>query len=371
MPPRRSRSQPAGGRLIRFWWRAFAVAAVVYVGYIVWQGGAWRSAEPFAAGQCMPVDSPPGPADIAMLPDGSGAIVSSQDRREPGSRGHLFFYDTANRPGRFTQLAVPDAMAFHPAGISLYRAEDGRLFLQVINRRSEGNNTVEIFTLDGDRSTGFTLHHRGSVASTLFVHPAGIVAAGPESFYLTNDRGSGPRWMHMVENLLQLSRSTVVYHDGRGARVAAGDISFANGIALSSDGGTLLVGSTLWRMLLVYTRDPGTGTLFRAGSLALPGGVDKIHRDEKGAFWLTVLPNAFATVGHMINPDKKAPSMALRVTTTGGGGTAVTEAYGDPGDEISAASSAAQQNNRLLIGAGFGNRIIDCAVDPAQLKPVN
>src|SRR3546814_8576519 len=77
-------------------------------------------------------------------------------------------------------------MAFHPAGIGLYRAEDGRLFLQVINRRSEGNNTVEIFTLDGDRTTGFTLRHRGSVASTLFVHPAGIVAAGPESFYLTN-----------------------------------------------------------------------------------------------------------------------------------------------------------------------------------------
>src|SRR3546814_10554074 len=109
-------------------------------------------------------------------------------------------------------------MAFHPAGIGLYRAEDGRLFLQVINRRSEGNNTVEIFTLDGDRTTGFTLRHRGSVASTLFVHPAGIVAAGPESFYLTNDRGSGPRWMHMVENLLQLGRSTVIYHDGRGAR---------------------------------------------------------------------------------------------------------------------------------------------------------
>src|SRR3546814_8326219 len=93
MPPRRSRGQPAGGRLIRFWWRAFAVAAVVYVGYIVWQGGAWRSAEPFAAGQCMAVDSPPGPADIAMLPDGSGAIVSSQDRREPGARGHLFSSD--------------------------------------------------------------------------------------------------------------------------------------------------------------------------------------------------------------------------------------------------------------------------------------
>ena len=371
MPPRRPRGQSAGSRLVRFWWRAFAVAAVVYIGYIGWQSGAWRTVEPFAAGQCKAVDSPPGPADIAMLPDGSGAIVSSQDRRLPGNRGHLYFYDLSTRPGRFTPLPVPQAMTFHPQGIALFRADDGRIFVQVINRRSESNSTVEIFTLDGDRTTGYSLHHRGSVSSTLFVHPAGIAAAGPESFYLTNDRGSGPRWMHMVENLLQLSRSTVIYQDGRGSRVVAGNISFANGIALSADGGNLLVGSTLWRSLLVYTRVPGTGALIRAGTLSLPGGVDKIHRDAQGALWLTVLPNAFATVMHMINPEKPAPSMALRVTTTGGGTTAVDEAYADPGGEISAASAAAQQNNRLLIGAAFGNSIIDCAIDPAKLKPAN
>jgi arylesterase/paraoxonase len=370
MPPRRSRSSQPGSRVIRFWWRAFAVAAVVYVGYVVWQGGAWRSAEPFAAGQCQAVDSPPGPEDIAMLPDGSGAIVSSQDRRQPDSRGQLYYYDLSAQPGRFAPLAVSEAMTFHPHGISLFKVEDGRIFVQVVNRRSDSNNTVEIFTLEGDRTAGYRLQHRGSVASTLFVHPNGIAAAGPESFYLTNDRGSGPRWMHTVENLLQLSRSTVIYHDGRGARVAAGDIAFANGIALTADGGTLLVGSTLWRMLLVYTRDPGSGTLLRAGSLALPGGVAKIHRDESGAMWTAVLPNAFATIAHMITPEKPAPSMALRITTTGGGTTAVAEAYGDPGETISAASVAAAMHNRLLIGAGSGNRIVDCTVDPAQLKPV-
>lgn len=369
MPPRRSRGQPAGSRLVRFWWRAVAVAALVYVGYVVWQGGAWRSAAPFAAGQCQAVDAPAGPQDIAILPDGSGAIVSTQDLRAPDSRGHLYFYDFAARPARFMPLAVPEAMAFHPHGISLFRAEDGRIFLQVINRRGEDRKTVEIFTLAGDRAAGFTLQHRGSVASGLFVHPNGIAAAGPESFYLTNDRGSGPRWMHMVENLLQLSRSTVVYHDGHSARLVAGDISFANGIALSGDGGTVLVGSTLSRMLLVYARNPVSGSLVRTGSLGLPGGVAKIHHDEQGAFWAAVLPNAFATIAHMIDPQKTAPSLILRVSTTGGGTTALAEAYGDPGETISAATSAAQQNNRLLIAAGSGSRIIDCTLDPAQMKP--
>ncbi|WP_341705411.1 hypothetical protein [Ferrovibrio sp.] len=370
MPPRKSRSGTGGSRLLRLWWRLFAVAAIAWIGYTVWSSGAWRSTDSFAAGQCIAIDAPPGPEDIVMLPDGSGAIVSSQDRRDREARGGLFFYDLSAAPGRFLPLPVPPALPFHPHGISLFRAEDGRLFLQVINHRSADRHTVEIFILDGDAAGGFRLHHRGSVASSLFVHPNGIAAAGPEAFYLTNDRGSGPRWMHMVENLLQLSRSTVVYHDGRGVREVARDIAFANGIALSADGGTLLVGSTLWRMILTYTRDPASGALYRSGSLTLPGGVDNIHRDNLGDFWLTVHPNAAATIGHAVNPEKTAPSMALRISTTGGALARVAEAFGDPGTAISAASVAVQQNGRLLIGAGFSSRMMDCRIEDARLKPV-
>ena len=280
MPPRRRRDEkPLQRRLMRFWWRFILVALVVYVGYSVWLFGAYRDVDPFVAGECTAVDAPAGPEDLVMLPDGRAAIFSAQDRRDRSAPGALWYYDMSERPGRFTRLGLPAGAEFHPHGISLHRTGDGQIFLQVINHRSEARHTVEIFALEADGAAP-SLRHRGSVASDLFVHPNGIVAAGPEAFYLTNDRGSGPGWIHMVENLLQLSRSTIVYHDGRFARVVAEDIAFANGIELSGDGGTVLVGSTLWRMLLAYTRDPHSGALQRSGSLALPGGAERTGDGE-------------------------------------------------------------------------------------------
>lgn len=371
MPPRRRRGEkPLQRRLMRFWWRFILVMLVVYIGYSVWLFGAYRDVDPFMAGECIAVDAPPGPEDLALLPDGRGAIVSAQDRRDRSAPGALWFYDLGQRPGRFARLELPSGMALHPHGISLYRAGDGQIFLQVINHRSETRHTVEIFTVSLDGSVP-ALRHRGSVASDLFVHPNGIAAAGPEAFYLTNDRGSGPGWMHRVENLLQLSRSTVVYHDGHGARVVADDIAFANGIELSADGGTILVGSTLWRMLLAYTRDPRSGALHRSGSLTLPGGADNIHRDASGDLWIATHVNSFAFIGHAMNAEKPAPSQVLRLSRDGRGAMRVHEAVGDPGGLLSGASAAQHHDGRLLIGAVFESKILDCRIDPAQLREVD
>jgi arylesterase/paraoxonase len=373
MPPRRRREEkPLPRRLMRFWWRFLAVALVLYVGYTIWLGGAYRSTEPFMAGQCEAVAAPPGPEDMAHLAD--GAIVSSQDRRNRSEPGGLYFYDMSSRPGRFSKLELPASLVLHPHGISLFTAPDGQMFLHVINHRSAERHTVEIFSVQRPAGTALpVLRHRGSVSSDLFVHPNGIAAAGPESFYLTNDRGPalgfiGPRWTHMVENLLQLARSTVVYHDGRGARVVAEDIAFANGIEISADGGTVLVGSTQWRMLLAFTREPQSGMLLRSGSLALPGGADNIRRDTDGNLWVAAHPNAFAFIGHAMDAGKESPSMILRLARDSRGVVQTEQAFGDPGTLISGASVGLHRQGRLLIGAVFQPTLLDCLLDETKLR---
>jgi len=361
---------------MRFWWRFLAIALVLYVGYTIWLGGAYRDTEAFTAGQCQAIAAPPGPEDMALLPDGPdlqpGAIVSSQDRRNREAPGGLYFYDMSSRPGSFTKLELPSSLVLHPHGLSLFTAPDGQMFLHVINHRSSERHTVEIFSVQ--RPTGTVLpvlRHRGSVSSDLFVHPNGIAAAGPESFYLTNDRGKGPRWMHMVENLAQLSRSTVVYHDGRGARVVAEDIAFANGIEISADGGTVLVGSTQWRMLLAYTREAQSGMLLRSGSLALPGGADNIRRDSDGNLWVAAHPNAFAFIGHAMDAAKESPSMILRLARDNRGVVHTEEAFGDPGALISGASVGVHRQGRLLIGSVFQPTLLDCLIDETKLRATN
>lgn len=375
MPPRKRRDdRPRPGRLMRFWWRFGLVGIVVYIGYTIWLSGAYRDTEAFIAGQCQAVAAPPGPEDMALLPDGPGlipgAIVSSQDRRNRDEPGALYFYDLTSRPGTFTKLDLPSNLTLHPHGISLFTAPDGQMFLHVINHRARDRHTVEIFTVQQSPGALPSLRHRGSVSSGLFVHPNGIAAAGPESFYLTNDRGEGPGWMHMVENLLQLARSTVVYHDGRGARVVAEDIAFANGIEITADGSTVLVGSTQWRMIMAYTREPTTGMLLRSGSLALPGGADNLRRDANGDIWAAVHPNAFAFIGHAMNAEKESPSMVLRLARDMRGAVHIEQAFGDPGTLISGASVGVQRQGRLLIGAVFQPTMLDCQLDTAQMKEI-
>lgn len=375
MPPRRRREEkPLQRRLMRFWWRFLLAALLVYIGYTVWLGGAYRSTEVFTAGQCEAVAAPPGPEDMTLLPDGPGllpgAIVSSQDRRDRAAPGALYFYDMSSRPGRFTRLDLPANLVLHPHGLSLFTAPDGQVYLHVINHRGSDRHTVEIFTLQLTAGAVPALRHRGSVSSDLFVHPNGIAAAGPESFYLTNDRGAGPGWMHMVENLLQLSRSTVVYHDGRGARVVADNIAFANGIEITGDGSTVLVGSTQWRMLLAYTREPSSGMLLRSGSLPLPGGADNVRRDANGDLWVAAHPNAFAFIGHAMNAEKESPSMILRLSRDARGAVHTEEAFGDPGGLISGASVAIQRQGRLLIGAVFQPTVLDCQLDAGKLREI-
>lgn len=372
MPRRRRDDKPLQRRLMRFWWRFLAIALVVYVGYTIWLGGAYRSTEAFVPGQCEAVPAPPGPEDMAQLAD--GAIVSSQDRRNRDAPGGLYFYDMSSRPGSFTKIELPASLVLHPHGISLFTAADtGQMFLHVINHRSSERHTVEIFGVSRNAGGPPVLRHRGSVSSDLFVHPNGIAATGPESFYLTNDRGPGlgfigQRWMHMVENLLQLSRSTVVYHDGRGARVVAEDIAFANGIEISADGGTVLVGSTQWRMLLAYTREPQSGLLLRSGSLALPGGADNIRRDPNGDLWVAAHPNAFAFIGHAMDAEKESPSMILRLARDSRGVVHTEQAFGDPGTLISGASVGLHRQGRLLIGSVFQPTMLDCLIDETKLR---
>lgn len=360
---------PAETKLtFRLWWRLLAIGAVVYAGYTIWLGGAYRSAEAFAAGECLAVPAPAGPEDIAILPDGRGAVVSAQDRRSKGAEGALWHYDMTSRPGRFTRLTPEGAATpFHPHGISLFPGPDGGTYIQAINHRSAERHTVELYLLDGDNR----LRHRGSISSDLFVNPNALIATGPDSFYLTNDRGSGPAWMHRVENILQLARSTVVYHDGRTTRVVAEDIAFANGIALNEDGSRLMVGSTLWRMALLFERDPASGLLRRTGSLALPGGVDNLRADEDGAIWAALHPNAFAFIGHAMNAEKEAPSMVVRIGSDARGATRVQQAFGDPGTLLSGASTGARRGGRLLIGAVFQATIMDCALAPEKLRDID
>jgi sugar lactone lactonase YvrE len=94
----------------------------------------------------------------------------------------------------------------------------------------DGRQTIEIYDWQDDR-----LVHRQTLMDPLLVSPNAIVAAGRDSFYVSNDHAYRGL-MRTLEEWLRLRRSTVAYADHGRFSLAAEDINYANGINLSLDG---------------------------------------------------------------------------------------------------------------------------------------
>lgn len=87
--------------------------------------------------------------------------------------------------------------------------------------------------------------------------------------------------------------------------------------------------------------------------------------DEDGELWIGAHPQLLTTAKHFKDPMTPSPSQVIHVTPREGGGYDVEEVYLDEGDEISASSVAAARGSRLLIGAIFEAKFLDCRLEPS------
>jgi arylesterase/paraoxonase len=194
----------------------------------------------------------------------------------------------------------------------------------------------------------------------MLVSPNDIVAVGPARFYVTNDHRYPAGWKRSLEDYLRLRRSNVVFYDGSEFVQAASGIGYANGINVSPDGRTLYVCSITEGGLHVYDRDPESGRLEHREEIDLDTGVDNVEIDEEGDLWIGAHPQLLTTMKHYKDPESLSPSQVIHLTPHEGGGYDVEEVYLDAGDEISASTVAAVRGNRLLIGAIFESKFLDC-----------
>jgi arylesterase/paraoxonase len=88
--------------------------------------------------------------------------------------------------------------------------------------------------------------------------------------------------------------------------------------------------------------------------------VDNIETDRSGALWIGAHPKLLTFVGHAKDRSKVAPSQVLRLTPKAAGGYDIEEVYLNQGEELAASSVAAVSNMRLLIGAVFDPKFLDC-----------
>ncbi|MDP3937605.1 MAG: SMP-30/gluconolactonase/LRE family protein [Deltaproteobacteria bacterium] len=341
------------------------VVAVLVGGWFIWLlwiTGEYSRLEPHFDGSCVQVLGVVGAEDITIHPEGNVAYLSAHDRRavDAGRPGHggLYAYDLSVPVPRLRDLTPNAPPDFRPHGLSLLRRSDGPDRLFVINHAG-GEQSIEIYDLTDER-----LIHRETIRDKALISPNDIVAVDQRRFYVTNDHGSPPGLRETLEDYLRLPLANVLYYDGKSFQLAATGLRFANGINRSADGRRIYVAAMIDRALFVYDRDEASGALHEQQRIDLGTGVDNIELDERGRLWIGAHPKLLTLAKNAGDPSAPAPAQVIRVDLDAAGGPSVEEIFLDPGYRIAAATVAAVRDGRMLIGAVWDDRFLDCRLSP-------
>jgi arylesterase/paraoxonase len=328
---------------------------VFFTGRLLWANGVFASVQTGFFGSCRVLDVP-GVRDIEIA-DGIAYVAVASARRPSDADG---IYTLAlNGNGKLTKLSGTPK-DFHPRGIGLYRTPGGTgLFLLAVNHRAAGRFSIESLEVTNAR-TSPALLSQGTIGSGLLTDPWDVAAAGPGSFYVSNDTATEPA-MQRLAGWGALPGSNILFFNGMMFKMAAEDIYGARGLVLAPDGNHLLAASLTTRSLKSFSREMLTGNLTEGESLTLDIAPEMVTLDARGEVWVAGQANLFQWRDFAADPDHRPPSQIFRVSLSGGAPQAAERVYGNGGGEIAAAGVAASAGKHLLIGSGLDGKLLDCS----------
>jgi hypothetical protein len=331
-----------------------------------------------AVGPARPLCGFRNPEDLEPLPDGTGLLVSEFGSMEGDRSGAIARLDLASdartvlyRGGDGGAAAPgwgdpacpgPPPPEMSPHGIHLSRRADGALQLLVVNHG--GRESVELFEVQGAPS-GATVAWRGCAVAPEGSWLNDVVALPEGGFLATQMMPRRRRPLQVFEYLkagaLGLRTGHVLAWDpARGFTPQPGtETTFPNGIALSADGRTIFLNSSIGGK--VHRIDRATGA--PEGSAEVPGPDNSTWAPDgrllvasfTGPLWETLrcdgiergaCPVAFEIVA--VDPETLATEMIYR----GGGAPMGAGTVGlRVGDELFVGSFAGDRILRVDLGA--------------------
>ena len=316
--------------------------------------GEMTSLRPHFDGQCQSVEGIVGAEDIVIDRENALAYISSHDRRNRETRGAIWVMALGDpQSAHKMEMTGYDADLFSPHGVDLWIGEDGTRRLFLIEHGDWTQSRIIIFRIENG-----TLVFDHAVTDPLIKRPNDVAAAGENAFYTSNDLGVpyGDKG-ELFEVLLRQQKGNLVYFDGQKTQIAADEIGYANGVALSHDGTKLYLGAIIDQSVRFYDRDLTTGALTLRDQINLHTGVDNIDVDEDGALWVAGHPKLLTFSKHAKDGAMRSPSQIIKVDPKA---KTVREIYLSLGDPLSGASIGARAGNTLLLGGVFDPRILAC-----------
>ena len=285
----------------------------------------------------------PGPEDMVLDPSQGTPrlLVSSSDRRFGEAAGEIYEISTDSGSVRpIPRLGEPGGFVFDPHGLDLTLEDTGEYLLYAIIHWEEGE--VEKHAVLRYRVLADALEFDRIFTDDLLVSPNDLAALPGGYIYVSNDSSGGGQ---MLETILGLKRSTVVYYDGASWSVAADRIAMANGIVASRD--VVFVSATRENKVYAFSRN-SAGDLYDKRVLAKIKGPDNI----------TAFGESLIVAGHTRNialarhlsASKNPPPSPTTIFTVSPTNGEVELLFEDNGDIISAGSVGVITGGELYIG---------------------
>ena len=326
--------------------------------------GEFKTINPHFDGSCDPIHGLDGPEDIILFND-STAFVSADPRRIQNAssfysyenkthyskQGSIFKYNTKTR--KLQDLTSKIDFEFHPHGISIYESNN-EIYLNAVNHTSRGNSVISFILINNE------LVVIKEILSPLLVSPNDLVMVNKDTFYITNDHQSSNAMGKLVEDYLQLSKSNILFYDGKQFTVCAKKLKYANGINISNDFTKIYVAETIGRRIRVYNRNELNNSLELLDIINVNSGVDNIELDQDGNLWIGSHPKLFDFLKHAKDKKNLSPSQVIVIS---GSTYEVTEVFLSNGKDMSGSTVAAVYNKNLLIGSVFEDHFLHCILD--------
>ncbi|XP_029088993.1 serum paraoxonase/lactonase 3 isoform X4 [Monodon monoceros] len=317
---------------------------------------AYREVEPVEPQNCHLIEGlENGSEDIDILPRGlafisSGLKYPGMPNFAPDEPGQIFLMDLNEQNPRVQALNISDGFdkaSFNPHGISTFIDKDQIVYLYVVNH-PHMESTVEIFKFEEQQRS---LVHLKTIKHELLKSVNDIVVLGAEQFYATRDHYFTNFFLVLLEMVMDLRWTYILFYSPREVKVVAKGFISANGITISPDKKYIYVADVLDKNIHVMKKHDNWD-LTQLKVIQLGTLVDNLTVDpDTGDILAGCHPNAIKLL--MYNTEDSPGSEVLRIQNALSEKPRISTEYANNGSVLQGSSVASVYQGKLLIGTVF------------------
>ncbi|XP_021510837.1 serum paraoxonase/lactonase 3 isoform X1 [Meriones unguiculatus] len=300
-----------------------------------------------------------GSEDIDILPSGlafisTGLKYPGMPNFAPDKPGRIFLMDLNEPNPKAQELEISDGFdkeSLNPHGISTFIDKDNTVYLYVVNH-PHMDSTVEIFKFEEQRRS---LTYLKTIKHELLKSVNDIVVLGPEQFYATRDHYFTNYFLVLLEMILDLHWSYVLFYSPREVKVVAPGFSSANGITISLDQKYVYVADVTAKNMHIM-RKHDNWDLTQVKVIHLGTLVDNLTVDPAtGDILAGCHPNPMKLL--VYNPEDPPGSEVLRIQDVLSDNPRVSTVYANDGSVLQGSTVASVYRKKMLIGTIFHNAL--------------